>query len=162
MKPVRVAAVGASLPTNQLPPFNPTGNPPVAFAFVDACNTAIPLEAKEFLPAFCYPEKNFYSDEVIEDQAEMGWLWRVENHVLDDVATLFWQKASSGRDLEYCRAVAQQLYYQIAGYEPGGPNALRVYGDSVTRLKDVYTADNSCVPVIGANRRWSQVLSAGG
>jgi hypothetical protein len=158
VKPVREAAVGASLPPNLLPPFNPTGNPPIAFVFVDACNTGI---GPEFLPAFCYPEKNFYSDGAIEDQAQMGWLWRVENDVLDDVAQVFWHHCSAGRVLEYCRAKAQDKYFEQAGYEPGGPQVLRLYGDANTRLKDVYTGDDSYVPAIGANRRWFRVLSQG-
>lgn len=163
VKPAREAAVGANLLPSQLPPFNPTGNPPIAFAFVDACNTSIPLNADEFYKAFCYPEQNKYRPEIVEDQAEMGWAEQVPNAILPIFTTKFWSELSLGKTVAQARSNAlshanswhQAKYDTPFVYSPG------LLGDEFTRLKHVYTGTNHLPPVLLGQSPWFRVVTTG-
>lgn len=164
VKPVRETAVGQSLPPAQLPPFNPTGNPPIAFAFVDSCLTALLPTSDEFLQAFCYTLQNKYVPGQVENQAEMGWSESVPNEEVKVFTTAFWAQVELGVPVEKAKQNALEIANDWHEDKHNGSPWVytpRVFGDLFTRLKHVYTGANSLPPVLPGASPWFRVVSTG-
>jgi hypothetical protein len=158
VKPVREAAVGASLPPNLLPPFNPTGNPPIAFAWVDACVTGW---SPAFFEAFCYPSKNRHKPDQVENQVAAGWDGFVSNQVCAYFAARFWVHVGQGKTVELARNAARSetnTWYQ--GNNDGLPftDDLRLHGDLKSRLRHVYTGTDTLPPVLPGGSPWYRII----
>ncbi|MCC6404395.1 MAG: hypothetical protein IT207_10355 [Fimbriimonadaceae bacterium] len=166
VKPVRETAVGTNLEPQQLPPFNPTGNPPIAFAWVDSCNTALLETADEYLKGFCYPERNKYMPEQIENQAEMGWDSTVPNVAMPVFAGKFWSYISEGSVAQRARTYALQdtdaWHREKYNNLPFTPTP-RLFGDHTTRLRFVYTGFDDIDPKLPypGVKPWHRTLSEG-
>jgi hypothetical protein len=164
VKPVREAAVGSSLPPAQLPPFNPTGNPPIAFAWVDSCNTALLPTSDEFLQAFCYPLQNRYLPGQVENQAEMGWDSPVFNGAMPVFATHFWSQMSTGKTVEQARMIAQaqtEAWFEQSYDNNVLASETRLFGDPFTRLRHVYTGTGQLAPAPSGGSPWFRVITVG-
>jgi hypothetical protein len=123
-----------------LPPFNSTGQPPIAFAFLHTCCVA----TNNGFNVFNLPYSNHYGG-WMEDQAITGFNGSVRLTQFADLAAMYYQQLYLGSRLEQARAHIV-LHGDFHSAPPsGGPPwfALQeadmpIWGDPKTKLHGVY------------------------
>ncbi|HTQ10624.1 MAG TPA: hypothetical protein VMI31_11170, partial [Fimbriimonadaceae bacterium] len=121
------------------PPFNSTGNPPVNFVFLQACDC---LQSAPWMK-FLYPYAFQYGS-YLEDQAVLGFACAVRlGEYWNEAGTLF-SDLMSGMTVDNARTDLLS-----SGFHNADNDALLelrdvpVIGDTHTRTRTVYTGDNS-------------------
>lgn len=130
-------------------PYNSTGNPPVSFAFIDSCNSCTDNE----FTAMFWPFQDHYGDWVV-NQAVLGWAVYAADTSSMSCNTFVWDSLVAKRKTVWdtrrkffeWNASEQKVYFFDANNELQlvlSEEQLRIWGDFYTRVRGVYTGDNS-------------------
>lgn len=159
----------AHLGLSPKPPYNPTGNPAINFAFFDACNMG---DTNNFIRA-CWPYENYYAQRWLENQAILAFNVYLHASYSLNVHNLFGVRLADGLTIGATTAEIEPILNTAAFSGPTialvadtlntGPNGatiwrdmigddITLYGDADMRIKSVYTG-TSIMPI-----GWKRVL----
>ncbi len=131
-----------------LPPFNSTGRPPIAFAFIHACSAATDMSFN----VFNLPYANNYGG-WMEDQAITGFNQLVRLSQFADLSAMYHQQLYWGKTLfEARRFIVVNGDFESAPPSAGPPwsplleGHMPIWGDFRTKLRGVYAPENVPLP----------------
>lgn len=143
----RQLAIGSG----NLPPYNPSGKPPLNIAFNDCCATGI---NNTFAEAYLWPYANAYGGWT-ECQSQLGWSV-IKYSLATKVSMLaFWGHLQQGYTADEARLQAEATYRTWVLYNVGDIDLpdqrllLHCYGDWYTRLHGVYSGTDADSPMLG-------------
>ncbi len=137
------AAQSNAIGTGGLPPYNPSGVPPIWLEFNDACYTG---QNNAFANAFLYPYANAYGG-WCENQAQLGWSISKYTNQTYICGNVFWSYLQMGYTAHDARLQIPNVY--LGGSWTGDPRDLvQCWGDWNMRLHGVYTN------MTGLETRW--------
>lgn len=144
-----LAARQAAIGTGGLPPYNPSGKPPINIGFNDGCLTGL---GNGFAEAYLWPYQNAYGMWT-ECQSQLGWSVLKYSLATRPCMEEFWTNMQIGYTADEARVEAENRYYQWVmehGIEeklPGQRFLIHCYGDWYARLHGVYSGTDADSPM---------------